>query len=395
MNTRPLDDDETRILEAFRQAANDFSLVYLTETTLKKSIIDATIPVRTMLREAGLHDFSQQGQGTEHKRNIAITFLDRDGESNLSLSLYRPNTKQGDPRIWFSGLTSRARAGDVLVFFLSDDALFLGNITALARAGYDPRDGSKWLTGWLGHQRSALSRVADELLNRLVAIVNRGPLKAVCSGDTAVGRTLETALGIAINSSKAPDFKGIEIKSHRKHAKRENRQTLFAQVPDWKISSLKSSAEILDAFGYERDGVRKLYCEVSTRVWNSQGLRFRLAISPDRLIEYSKNQGDVVCWSLEKLHARLLEKHRETFWVETKSAFEEGHEFFKLVSVTHSRAPSTASFDNLLETGFITMDHLVSRKSGKVCEKGPLFKIEKSALPDLFLSQPIKHMLGG
>ena len=31
--------------------------------------------------------------------------------------------------------------------------------------------------------------------------------------DTAVGRTLETALGIPINSAKEPDYRGIELKS--------------------------------------------------------------------------------------------------------------------------------------------------------------------------------------
>lgn len=33
--------------------------------------------------------------------------------------------------------------------------------------------------------------------------------------DTAIGRTLETLLGININSSKQPDYKGIELKAFR------------------------------------------------------------------------------------------------------------------------------------------------------------------------------------
>jgi hypothetical protein len=89
-------------------------------------------------------------------------------------------------------------------------------------------------------------------------------LPALLNADTAVGRTLEAALGIQINSSKKPDYKGIELKSFRN--KRDNRKNLFAQVPDWELSKFKSSAEILDAFGYQRQQDFKLYCTVSTTV---------------------------------------------------------------------------------------------------------------------------------
>jgi hypothetical protein len=56
----------------------------------------------------------------------------------------------------------------------------------------------------------------------------KGPVPAMLKADTAIGRTLETLLGIDINSSKKPDYKGIELKSYRE--KRGNRKNLFAQV---------------------------------------------------------------------------------------------------------------------------------------------------------------------
>ena len=68
------------------------------------------------------------------------------------------------------------------------------------------------------------------------------PIPSMVNADTSVGRTLETALGIDINSSKLPDYKGIELKSFR--ANKGNRKNLFAQVPNWKISKFKRSAEI-------------------------------------------------------------------------------------------------------------------------------------------------------
>ena len=69
---------------------------------------------------------------------------------------------------------------------------------------------------------------------------------------TAIGRSLENALGIEMNSSQLPDFKGIEIKAFREllNNSKGTRVTLFACVPDWNLSFLKGSKDILEAFGY-------------------------------------------------------------------------------------------------------------------------------------------------
>ena len=57
-----------------------------------------------------------------------------------------------------------------------------------------------------------------------------------------VGYTLETLLGIQANSSKHPDYKGIELKSSRK---RNLKGTLLSMVPNWSISNLESAHELV------------------------------------------------------------------------------------------------------------------------------------------------------
>ena len=104
MNTRPLEDHEAANLDAFRRAGLDHALVFITATDLKKSILDATQPMRTLLSVYGIHDYSTQGQGPESKKVINSVHLDSLGSNSIKTSLYRPKTKQGDPRIWFSGL---------------------------------------------------------------------------------------------------------------------------------------------------------------------------------------------------------------------------------------------------------------------------------------------------
>jgi len=199
--------------------------------------------------------------------------------------------------------------------------------------------------------------------------------------------TIEHALGIAANSSKEPDYNGIELKTARGFKK--TRTNLFAQVADWELSSLKSSREILENFGYPRGDDFKLYCTVSALKENSQGLKFERREAEGILVETQKDYGDVAVWPDKLLRKRLIEKHSETFWVSAESTEVDGVEYFQLKSVTHTRSPLQGQLMPLIASGIITMDHLIKRKAGikpKVAEKGPLFKINKKDLPLLFPS---------
>jgi hypothetical protein len=158
-------------------------------------------------------------------------------------------------------------------------------------------------------------------------------------------------------------------------------------VPNWSLSKFKSSAEILDAFGYIREDDFKLYCTVSAISRNSQGLSLKLDSDVKQLIENSDKPeiGDFVVWTLDTLHNRLKEKHKETFWVEADRTYIDGREHFQYSFVEHTKKPITSQFDILVEQGIINLDHLIKRNSkGKVVEKGPLFKIKPKGLDLLF-----------
>ena len=94
-------------------------------------------------------------------------------------------------------------------------------------------------------------------------------------GDTGVGYTLETLLGIPANSSKAPDFRGIEIKSARQRSQRSGRTTVFSQVPNWSLSRLKGSKDLLYTRGKysEKKARLQLFHELSAIKANSYDLR--------------------------------------------------------------------------------------------------------------------------
>ncbi|MBM6499266.1 MvaI/BcnI family restriction endonuclease [Flavobacterium macrobrachii] len=383
---RNLTNIEIGRIEILTANSVEVTLIEPTATGLEKSIMDATGSVRAYLKNKNIHDYELQGQGAKENGVYVNSFLiGTDGLIQSVASLYRPNTKKGDPRIWFKGLGSYAKANDILGIISYENNLYVANVTRL--------DFENLINGIVNNpfkelvnEINSLSReVADELLMMLRKISLQGAVPAMLQADTAIGRTLETLLGININSSKQPDYKGIELKSFRD--KKGNRKNLFAQVPDWSTSKFKSSSEILNEFGYQRGEDFKLYCTVSAIVRNSQGLKLKLDTDVRQLIENSDKStvGDFVVWGLETLHRRLLEKHNETFWVATDTLIIDNKEHFIYKSVEHTKKPIVSQFDILLEQGIITLDHLIKRTTdGKVVEKGPLFKIKPNALNMLF-----------
>jgi MvaI/BcnI restriction endonuclease family len=385
-----IEQDKLKLLTSY---SISLTLLEPTTTGLQKSIMDATNSVRNYLYNQGVHDYSAQQQGPESKVMIDTELYGDFGRVSTYTSVYRPNTKKGDPRIWVSGLKKICDPNDIIALIWFNTKLHVFNLSKTKLESS--------ITGFqtaLSELLLAISKSANhnsqELLQMLTSIALSGPIPSLVNADTSVGRTLETALGIDINSSKKPDYKGIELKAFRNS--RSNRKTLFAQVPDWELSKLKSSAEILDAFGYWRGEDFKLYCTVSSTTINSQGLSLRLDSDVQQLIEFSDNKkfGDIVIWTLDKLHQRLLNKHKETFWVEAESIMIEGKEHFQYKVVEHTKGPIISQFDILLEQGIITLDHLIKRNvKGRVVEKGPLFKIKPNSLDLLFPPSNIYNLV--
>lgn len=389
MNTRPLTAKESQNLAILNAAGIESVPLFLTTTGYSKSICDATDPMRAFLLKHSIHDFSTQGQGQDNKVIRQIQFLTEEGMRFMDMALYRPVTKQGDPRFWVHRWKSFIGADSVLIFFHDSGSLCVVDISSVDLA-------APAVSAYLRRHAEQAARISVELLTKLRALAET-PLPATCTGDTAIERAIETALGILINSSKKPDYKGIELKSKRAMAS-ATRNGLFAQVPDFTISPVKNFKDFLSRFGYDHDGRFLLNCTVSTRKPNSQGLILTLA-DMDRFLWECHRQanGDerVFVWPMEKLEERLQEKHRETFWITADATKDKcDREYFSLRSVTHTRNPNVPQFSRLLGDGSITVDHMIKRvSSGAVNERGPQFKIKPDKLPELFLGEPKTYNL--
>lgn len=364
----------------------DFSVLTITATGIKKSIMDAVGSLRNFLDEKGFHNYESQKQGEDYKVLKQCQLITSEKILNKKVSLYRPITKKGDPRIWVYGLSSHVQPNHELAFFIvDDDLLYLLNLNSVDLSNY---------TDLLFEFKHTLDEIAIELRDKLIEIA-RQPLKAIMKGDTAIGMTIESALELPANSSKKPDYKGIELKSGR-ITKSKTRSNLFAQVPAWDKSTLKSSREIVDSYGYidKDNGDQRLYCTVNVSNFNNQGLRLVVDLDDDKVYEEHETDGLIVVWEGQKLRERLLEKHHETFWISAKVKIIDDEEYYALQSFTHTKNPMAHQLLPLIAQGVITLDHLIKRKSGtgRTSEKGPFFKIKPQAL-DMLFPEPVFYSL--
>ena len=215
----------------------------------------------------------------------------------------------------------------------------------------------------------------NELKHALAGIKRRGYVASLRRGNTGIGYTLETLLGVRENNLALPDLGEIELKAHRRGA--SSLITLFTfNRGAWKIPQ----ADVVNAYGYEdTTGRQALYCIVSSSP-NNQG--FYLRIVGDGIWLRHVNGASIAQWSGQTLIRRFAEKmpalvfvqadarenssNREEFW------FDEAH------LLTN---PNVHNFLDLIGNDRIRIDlrmHL--RPNGSVRNHGTGFRIDERYL---------------
>lgn len=390
---RPFNSFEKKNIEYLVNRNISFTQVQITATGLKKSILDATAPMRAYFKENGVHDYSLQLKGTDHKISKKAYIHKGFKVVETITSLYRPETKNGDPRLWIYGLKETTEADDIhAIIASSPNELHVVNLSKVDLRCFCETDIVNPLRDLILGMSDVANSVSQELLSKLMKYQNEW-IDTKLNADTAIGREVEALLGIDMNNSHDPDYNGIELKSFR--SKRPSiKKNLFCKVPDWDISHLRSCAAIVEKYGYISGGVKSyrntLYCKSP----NSQNLRlninyldFLLEIEEDKILEDNefKKIADVAVWRLQSLHEQLLKKHHETFWIEVDSRRgDDGREQFMFKKIEHTKNPIVPQFDTLLERSMISVDLLLGRPRNKKGGDCVSFKIKKSAAGLLF-----------
>lgn len=389
-----------RFLPIFANTGVPVAFLVPTPTGYEKSIMDATAPVRELLLNSRVHDYDAQLQGPANKNIVKTYFVTSGNLIESAASLYRPVTKKGDPRIWFSNLKKYCSPRNLLAIIVINQELYVFNLSDISVSESLCKKGFAYsILEEATHKDRA---IADELLAKIRAIHDQGFLRSITPGDPGVGDTLEFALGISRNNSKSPDYRGIELKSTRltrNGSKRSvTRSTLFTKVPDEGLSY----REIVETYGKwqiprgEETARLQLYETFRCSRANAYDLLLGVDSNADKLCilhEGTERRKFVSAWQMKNLRIALLTKHPETFWVKAVSETRDGVEYFRYDRVLHTRNPNVSLLAPLIEADKITVDLAAHFKpDGKWRDHGILFKMHPDDLP-LLLGDPQEYIL--
>jgi hypothetical protein len=202
-----------------------------------------------------------------------------------------------------------------------------------------------------------------DLLDKFDQVNAMGWVDSLRGGDTGIGYTFESLLGIKENNDQMADFQGIEIKCKQvksSGAKSSGKINLFQQGPKWSE----------DLTGYERlqkigkltpEGLLACYSQITTKE-NNLGLL--LSVAQEReTIDLLKRIESIGFWPFSLLEKRLLEKHSRAAFI--KADVSKSGTQFKYTELIYCEQPSIEKFVQLVLSNEIVFEFLMSEKANK------------------------------
>lgn len=364
---------------------NEYVLIRMTPTMLKKSIIDASEPFRMLLKENLNIDYATMEQGSENGLKEEVELLTNEKFITKKVSYYRPKTKNGDPRFWIYSLKKVLESFDLLLLTVWD-----GKLYAIPLKG-DIEEFKNTLCTIFKVGADSLPEAVLEIQAKVKELFNKGPVKTLKGGDTGVGFTFETHMDIQANPKKEPDHKGVEIKCSR--GTNSTLQTLFAKTPNYSELSNKRTSLVKD-YGYWDDGKKRyaLYITISAKQENSKGWQL-ITDSDLEKIYVAKNGEKVVYYDYKTLRDSLATKHKQTVFIkassENRKTKNDANETFLYESALYCEDSSFINFVSLMEEGKVSLDFAIHHdpETGKTRDHGFLWRISKQYIPKLFKKQ--------
>ncbi len=367
--------EESMLAEITKRSRAEYTLIRMTNTMISKSIIDASASFRKIALENGIVDYKLLVPGSKKLFCEALILTNDVYESKVSL--YRPKTKNGDPRFWIYGLKNILSTNDmVYISFYKGKLIIIPlvsrffSVTTLDKV-----------------YESESLRLRKELFDKLMYLKNKGPVLSVSpfkSNPKDVGDTLERELGIAPNSKILADYNGqIELKAKRNGS--GTKDTLFSMVPNWDKSFITSSNQMILSYGYpsnipKYNGYMDLYVTVNN---NPNNQRLFLGIDEDNNLLHQfhlEPNGTAIStcvWNFDDINSRLNDKHPETVWVVAQESVRNGKIYFTFERVEYTQKPIFSSFIIQIGRGIVTYDWRgrVRRDGTGYKDKGHCFRI--------------------
>lgn len=383
-----------RIIQKYNR--NEYALIRITPTMLKKSIIDASQTIKRLLKSDCNIDYDSIERGKKYlDKAILVTQY---GIDEKRASFYHPKAKthktKGDPRFWIYRLNSYTES-NTLFYFTS----YQHTLVCVALTGY--YDFEKNIISIFGDNHADIDLI-NELLSKVSHIRSEGWIESVApnrlvgntlkSAPKDAGDTFERKLNINPNSFKDADYEGeIELKTKRLSAK--NNDTLFSKVPNWSLSNVKSSKEMILTYGYPSNkekysGYRDLYVTVKHKA-NNQGL-YLVADDENSILTQFHKSDDIITntaiWLYDDLKNTLYTKHKKTLWVNVDERIINNKIYFKYISAELTQKPIFTQFTSLINQSIVVYDWRgrVMADGTKYKDKGHAFRMHNRSRYLLF-----------
>lgn len=401
----PYKDELEYIERIHKYNEKEYTIIRLTDTMLKKNIIDANVFVQDILYKYGVMDFSQLNNGD--KKMLPSDLYVGNDEFKTTMSCYRAKTR-GDERFWIYGSDFKKNflSGDLIYITVNqkNDRVIIINISKELLT-------DDFLIRLFGQDR------IDDSLSRLVPKIKRISSlgyhpNSKGKGEIApkdAGETLEYLLGLKTNNNPEADFEGlIELKS--KTAK--TLDTLFTLRPKFEgtpVAELEPNdrnrvSAFARLYGYESDkhpGMNSLYITIGTESAPQNNQGFYLEVNEkERTVEIRKRQQNsshkAAFWNFEDLEKELHQKHPATLWVKAESRMNGELAEFRYTEVELTRSPQFMTFISLIKLGVVTYDWRgYISKGGKYEGKnhGNAWRIKNTHRNQLFGSSQVIELI--
>lgn len=290
--------------------------------------------------------------------------------------------------VFVRGRDSAGQLRYVFDAFASNDASEFGRMADLLFGAEAPREAGSFIRRLVDTGSFQIDETLAELLDRFDRIAERGWIASLRGGDTGVGHTFESLVGVKENNDKTADFRGIELKCKlaREGAEGGGKINLFQQAPIW--SKPMSQVERIRHIGKrDEDGLFRCYSMVTA---NANNLDLRLDVSMlDRRIRLDRQATEQGYWPFMMLQGRLDEKHSRAVFVKADRSVRNGAAFYRYRELVYCERPSIDEFIRLVQGRQIVFEFLMHEKpAGGVRNHGyPWRLMHESLLAQLFRFQ--------
>ncbi|HZG53145.1 MAG TPA: MvaI/BcnI family restriction endonuclease [Pyrinomonadaceae bacterium] len=209
-------------------------------------------------------------------------------------------------------------------------------------------------------------------------IKQRGYVRSTRRGDTGVGHTFETMLGLKEDNIALPDLGDVEVKARR--AGSGSPVTLFTLDRScWKVKQLPA----IKKYGtLDENGRLGMYFRMS-RAPNGSGLY--IDINQQEISVNHVADGTLAAWSLDRLAQRFMKKFPALIVVGALSEFrDDGYEYFHYTRAQVLKGTSPEILGAQIAEGNVLVDLRLHDKGTCARNHGTAFRTDETNLPLLF-----------